>query len=84
MASRHSSFLERVRQGLKETQERNATFRARTRYVCGRLRAEGFPEIAKRLESGLVLLSGPGNGDKALDEVEALLEVLTGDPGDRH
>lgn len=61
---------------LEKNREEHATYRERARYLTDQLREAGFPEIAGRLRSGLLLLSGPGSGDKALDEVEGLLEVL--------
>ena len=69
---------------LEKNREEHATYRGRVQYIMGRLREAGFPEIAGRLQSGLLLLSGPGSGDKALDEVEGLLEVLEHGDGDSH
>jgi hypothetical protein len=68
--------MNEIERALERKREQATTFRERTRFMCGRLREAGYPEIAGRLETGLLLMSAIGPGNAALTEIEGLLEVL--------
>lgn len=72
-----------LKRALEEKEDKTLTYRARVQYLASRLKECGYPLVAARLETSL-LFGTEASGETVIEEIEGLLEVLTGDDDHYH